>query len=134
MTLVANPQAMPDTITPAIPPLPAPLPDREATPAEIDAWWRQYDIYVRAVGEVNRVAAIAASNKHAQAQADTAAAMDRAAESQLALIRELTQTPPLAGAPTPDLPPDAPTPDLPPDAMAEILAFVRRNDAMLKSY
>ena len=125
MTLTTDSQTMPDTIAPAIPPLPAPLPDREATPAEIDAWWRQYDIYVRAVGEVNRVAAIAASNKHAQAQADTAVAMARAAEAQLALIRELTQTPPLA---------DAPTPELPPDAMAEILAFVRRNDAMLKSY
>jgi hypothetical protein len=115
---------MPETIAPTIPPVPAPLPDN-ATPAQIDAWWRQYDIHLRAVGEVNRVAAIAASNKHGQAQSDTAAAMDRAAEAQLALIRELTQTPPLAGAPTPELPPDA---------MAEILAFVRRNDAMLKSY
>jgi hypothetical protein len=82
LTLATSPQAMPDTIAPAIPPLPEPLPDREATPAEIDAWWRQYDIYLRAVGEVNRVAAIAASDKHAQAQADTAVAMTRAAEAQ----------------------------------------------------
>jgi hypothetical protein len=53
--------------------------------------------------------------------------MLRAAEANEALMREL-----LAQG-QPPAPPDT-APDLPDDAVAEILAFVRRSDAMLKSY
>ena len=96
--------------------LPPPLPAPDAPP---DAW-------ARYAQELEHYRALT-GRMHARAQADTAVAMLRAAEANEALMREL-----LAQG-QPPAPPDT-APDLPDDAVAEILAFVRRSDAMLKSY
>jgi hypothetical protein len=62
------------TITPVIPPTPGP-----------SSTWQEWDIYLRAVSEVNRVA-------HAEAQMATAVAMQNSVAAQNALAAAIAQS------------------------------------------
>lgn len=98
-------------VVPTVPPEPA-----------LDASWQAWDIYLRALQMRNdirlRAGAISASLKHAQAQADTAAAMRDAVAAQRELIAVMNAPLPApAPAPAPETQPlrchcrGAPRPD-----------------------
>lgn len=60
------------TVVPVLPPTP-----------EAGSTWQQWDVYLRAVGEVNRVAQIQATRAHAEAQQSTATALQNSVAAQL---------------------------------------------------